>query len=95
MECLGEVEAQREALSVSLRQSQEKCSDADKAAEEQARKVTLLRQQLSAKEVRPLTSRSSHCLGLQQGKALGGGGGLQTWELPCDLLGSVMLAAAL
>lgn len=58
VECLGEVEAQREALSVSLQQSQDKCSDADKTAEEQAREVTLLCQQLSAKEVRHLTSHT-------------------------------------
>ena len=60
VECLGEVEAQREALSVSLQQSQDKCSDADKTAEEQAREVTLLRQQLSAKKVQHLTSHSTH-----------------------------------
>lgn len=54
VECLGEMEAEREALSVSLRQCQAKCSDTNKTSEEQAREVTLLRQQLSAKEVQPL-----------------------------------------
>lgn len=51
--CLGEVEAEREALSLSLRQSQEECSATDKKVGEQAREVTLLRQQLSATEVQP------------------------------------------
>ena len=50
--CLGEVEAEREALSLTLQQSQEECSATAKKADERAREVAQLSQQLKAKEVR-------------------------------------------
>ena len=50
--CLGEVEAEREALGLALQQSQEECSATAKKADERAREVAQLGQQLKAKEVR-------------------------------------------
>lgn len=49
--CLGEVETEREAISLSLEQCQQECSAAAKLAGEQAREIELLRQKLKAKEV--------------------------------------------